>query len=130
MAAGLFPLLASMARTLRACPKGQWWWPEEEGALGQALHTGLWTSQHGNSVMESMPKKEGAQLYATTYWNSGVLLASIMHCRETVTTAIKDLDLPTISPSLHKPGPGRDRRIDGGTRSRHDRTCHPDLRRV
>ena len=53
-------MLASMARTLRACPKGQWWWPEEEGALGQALHTGLWTSKHGNSVRESMPKKEGA----------------------------------------------------------------------
>jgi hypothetical protein len=95
-------MLASMARTLRACPKGQWWWPEEEGALGQALHTGLWTSKQGNSVRESMPKKEGAQLYATTYWNSGVLLASIMHCRETVATAIKALDLPTVSPSLRK----------------------------
>ena len=95
-------LLLSMAHTLRSCPKGQWWWPEEEGALGQALHSGLWTSSHGNSVATCMPRKEGAQLYATTYWNRGVLLASIMHCREVVATTIRDLDLPTISPSLSK----------------------------
>jgi hypothetical protein len=54
-----------MAHTLRAGPKGQWWWPEEEGAMGPALHTGLWTNAHGNSISASMPRKEGAQLYAT-----------------------------------------------------------------
>jgi hypothetical protein len=35
--------------------------------MGQALHTGLWTNTHGNSISASMPRKEGAQLYATSY---------------------------------------------------------------
>ena len=95
-------VLVALARMLRSGPKGSWWWPEEEGALGQALHTGLWTNGHGNSVAESMPRKEGAQLYATAYWNRSVLLASVMHCREVVATKIHALDLPTISPVLSK----------------------------
>ena len=95
-------VLVALARMLRSGPKGSWWWPEEEGALGQALHTGLWTNSHGSSVAESMPRKEGAQLYATAYWNRSVLLASVMHCREVVATRIHALDLPTISPALSK----------------------------
>ena len=93
-------LLVDMAHTLRSGPKGQWWWPEGEGAMGQALHTGLWSNEHGNSISISMPRKEGAQLYATSYWNRGVLLASTMQCREALATAIRDLDLPTISPVI------------------------------
>ncbi len=53
-------LLVDMAHTLLAGPKGPWWWPEEEGAMGQALHTGLWSNKHGNSISISMPRKEGA----------------------------------------------------------------------
>jgi hypothetical protein len=74
--------------------------------MGQALHTGLWSNKHGNSISISMPRKEGAHLYATSYWNRGVLLASTMQleCREAVATAlaIRDLDfkLPTISPII------------------------------
>ena len=68
--------------------------------MGQALHTGLWSNKHGNSISVSMPRKEGAHLYATSYWNRGVLLASTMQCREAVATAIRDLDLPTISPII------------------------------
>ncbi len=95
-------MLVALARMLRSGPKGQWWWPEEGGALGQALHTGLWTRSHGNSIAESMPRKEGAQLYATSYWNRSVLLASVMHCREVVATKIRDLDLPTVPPALSR----------------------------
>ena len=68
--------------------------------MGQALHTGLWSNKHGSSILVSMPRKEGAHLYATSYWNRGVLLASTMQCREAVATAIRDLDLPTISPII------------------------------
>ena len=57
--------LLQLAQMLRSGPKGQWWWPVAEGALGQALHTGIWTRRHGSSIAESMPRKEGAHLYAS-----------------------------------------------------------------
>jgi hypothetical protein len=138
-------LLIDMAHTLRAGPKGQWWWPEEEGAMGQALHTGLWLNTHGNSISVSMPRKEGAQLYATSYWNRGVLLASTMQCREAMATVIRDLDLPThdlahrqcspLSTCVHQTQGQSGRRRSpwlgrsSATLSRHGHSDRPSVRR-
>jgi hypothetical protein len=74
----------------------------------RGLSARLYTPACGLANMETrsgkacLRRRELEQLYATTYWNRAVLLASIMHCREAVATAIRDMDLPTISLSLRK----------------------------
>ena len=91
-----------MAKALRTCPRGQWWWPKEEGALGQAYHTGLVSTALGQGLAETMPPKERAHFGSVTYWQRGVLLASILHCRERVATEIKTLWLPEVSTEFRK----------------------------
>jgi hypothetical protein len=72
------------------------------GGYGPSIPHGTLVERHGSSISGNMPRKEleGAQLYATTYWHRGVLLASAMQCREAMATVIRDLDLPTISPNV------------------------------
>jgi hypothetical protein len=51
-------LLKDMAVALWSCSRGQWWWPTEEGAMGQARHTGArtWsTSRPGLPAVLSPP---------------------------------------------------------------------------
>ena len=93
-------LLLDMARALLTCPKGQWWWPKEEGALGQAYHTGLVSTAQGQRFVDNMPPKARAHFGSVAYWQRGVLLASVLHCRETVATEIKNLWLPEVSTEL------------------------------
>ena len=93
-------LLLDMARALLTCPKGQWWWPKEEGALGQAYHTGLVSTAQGQRFVDNMPPKARAHFGSVAYWQRGVLLASVLHCRETVATEIKNLWLPVVSTEL------------------------------
>ena len=82
--------MLDMAKALLTCPKGQWWWPKEEGALGQAYHTGLVSTAQGQRFVDNMPPKARAHFGSVAYWQRGVLLASVLHCRETVATEIKN----------------------------------------
>jgi hypothetical protein len=93
-----------MAKASRSCPNGQWWWPKEEGALGQAYHTGLMSTTLGKRLNDYMAPRERAHFGSVMYWqrgrSCGVLLASILHCRETVASEIKNLRPPTMSTEL------------------------------
>jgi hypothetical protein len=89
-----------MANALRSCQVGQWWWPKEEGALGQAHHTGLMSTTLGKRLDDYMAPRERAHFGSVMYWQRGVLLASILHCRETVASEIKNLWLPAVSTEL------------------------------
>jgi len=93
-------LLLDMAKALICCPKGQWWWPKEEGALGQAYQAGLISKVQGQRFVDAMPSKARAHFCSVTYWQRGVFLASILHCRETVATEIKTMWLPEVSTEL------------------------------
>ena len=93
-------LLLDMAKALISCPKGQWWWPKEEGALGQAYQAGRIPTVQGQRFVDAMPSKARAHFCSVTYWQRGVFLASILHCRETVATEIKNLWLPEVSTEL------------------------------
>ena len=93
-------LLLEMAKALRSSPQGQWWWPMEEGALGQAYHTWLMSTILGKRLDDYMAPRERAHFGSVMYWQRGVLLASILHCRETVATEIKNMWLPEISTEM------------------------------
>ena len=93
-------LLLDMSKALLTCPDGQWWWPKQEGALGQAYHTGLVSTAQGQRFVDSLPPRARAHLSSVAYWQRGVLLASILHCRETVATEIKNMWLPEVSAEL------------------------------
>ena len=47
-----------------------------------------------------MTPKDRAHFGSVMYWQRGVLLASVLHCRETVASEIKTLWLPTVSTEL------------------------------
>ena len=68
---------AARHEALRSCPKGQWWWPIEEGALGQAYHTGLVSTSLGKRLDDYMTPKDRAHFGSVMYWQRGVLLVLI-----------------------------------------------------
>ena len=72
----------------------------EEGALGQAYHTGLISTALGERLDDYMAPKDRAHFGSVMYWQRGVLLASVLHCRETVASEIKTLWLPEVSTEL------------------------------
>jgi hypothetical protein len=73
---------------------------EGGGALGQAYHTGLMSATLGKRLDDYMAPRERAHFGSVTYWQRGVLLASILHCREKVASEIKNMWLPTMSTEL------------------------------
>ena len=68
--------------------------------MGQAYHTGLISTALGKRLDDYMAPRNRAHFGSVMYWQRGVLLASIFHCRETVATEVKNLWLPTMSTEL------------------------------
>jgi len=58
--------LLDVAKALICCPKGQWWWPKEEGALGQAYQAGLISKVQGQRFVDAMPSKARAHFCSVT----------------------------------------------------------------
>ena len=55
-------LKLALAHDLCGRPAQLWWWQQESGPLGQALHSGLLTKETGQALAANMPRYQAARL--------------------------------------------------------------------
>ena len=55
-------LKLALAHDLCGRPAELWWWKQESGPLGQALHSGLLTKETGQALAANMPRYQAARL--------------------------------------------------------------------